>query len=388
MQQELIALETLVNRHLPPHNHPSLNTTAKYVSKTADHAEEVMAALWHSMANMALTSTDDRQAAMQVQFCQRSVTTLLDTIDEKQKEETSDRHRHAMGALADKMELFLQKMEKFFPSHYSDEMALPKITRLQAGPVIICKAKELFRLLEGWGISEDFRLMMAVWVERLLSHSGDHCSRRQLRYTEEVLDVLSALSASAQTPNQRQFHEKLAEYNFNHPLYVTYCTLRMERKLGNLRSNMEKVSQLMLIRKRVSQFNYGERPGYDKTKPSLQQQLLNWLEVGILFYEMAPSSSLKEINNTDKLRINFNTGELACFLNIAVEASLIKETNNRRLLDIAARCFSASSMDTLNADTLYTLFYKNKPSILDAVKTKLQQMIYLIETKKSEGPRE
>jgi len=208
-----------------------------------------------------------------------------------------------------------------------------------------------------------------------------HC---QFNYALEYVKGLMELFQS--TPfifSESDWHQWLFDMNINSFTFFDYLTNVIQEEIINCESDAEKLQLLFSKLKQYNQHRFKIKKAFNNNLPDIQTQVSNWIEEEILFINRKLSlENTNIVNNNesitkDKILINLSVAQISYFMNILLQANIIKHSNQRDIFRMISDNFKTNGTDTISVDSLSSKFYNVEDTTKIAIREKIIELMNL-----------
>lgn len=221
---------------------------------------------------------------------------------------------------------------------------------------------------------------------KLLSNNGyiKQITYCQLNYAlEYVKGLMLIFQSNPFVFNESDWHLWLFDMNVNSFTFFDYLTNVIQEEVCNCESDAEKLQLLFNKLKQYNQHRFKIKKPLNNNLPDIKTQVSNWIEEEILFINRKSSLENKNfVNNNgphakDKILMNLSVAQISYFINILLQADIIKHSNQRDIFRMISENFKTNGTDTISVDSLSAKFYNVEDTTKKAIREKIIELMNL-----------
>lgn len=206
----------------------------------------------------------------------------------------------------------------------------------------------------------------------------------QFNYALEYISCLSEVLNESEMPlSEEKLCSCIIELNVNSFRFFDYKTNLIQAELNNCESDHERLNLLFRKLKKFNQHQIKVKKQFNDKLPELKEQICNWIEEEIEFInrkrnlEELTAAPFKMDENKVKILSGLSVAQMSYFINILMQAGIIKHTNQRDVLRMISENFKTNVTDSISLDSLSTKYYNVESSTKAAIKDKVIELLNL-----------
>ncbi len=235
--------------------------------------------------------------------------------------------------------------------------------------------------LEDDGLKE----IINTQIELLLSfYEGKYVSLHDYTYSKTLLIEISSLfsKSTEQKVEIEQIENLLITFNFNQTDFIDWKTKHLRIEMMKQKNQYDLRKYLLLEQKKIKQLVANTGIAYRKKFPSASDLVITWIKEELTYLDGLNFSNPEEISYSvsqesasQKITTTLNVPQLALFAALMVEEDLIQDKNKTQVFSTFAKVFKTVNQPNIAVTSLRNNYYDKDPKNLEALKTKLIQMI-------------
>lgn len=287
------------------------------------------------------------------------------------------------GKLTDKIYTpFLQTLEfikDFFAAYFDFDEKMPVRMELVAKQEL---KQHLDFVQQAWVqlelAGENLPRAFMDYSERFCLSETGAVTYREMAYHQSLLEEMRTVPVAITAAPVR---ERLYFLNFNEPGFVEEEYERLRRLLRLAETPKQKIGVLKLEQKRINQFKTKLRCAHTDYLPSLKEQINNWINEEVRFWEggYASVASEEAAQYPDKIQTSLSVAKLAVIIRVLVVDKIIINRTVAPMLRIVARLFTTLQKDEISFTSLETKFHAPEKATVAAVRDMLFKWIGILD---------
>lgn len=171
--------------------------------------------------------------------------------------------------------------------------------------------------------------------------------------------------------------------NFNSIQFIKFITDNILLTLENSENNIQKIDNLYLLLKCYNQKQVRNITKYKVTLPSVNEQIINWIEEEIAYYKRSLNletnqfKTISEHETNTKFLSVLSVAQLSCFFGLLLETEIIKHKNQTDVLKFIAKNFKTNNTENISVDSLKVKYYNVESGTKKAIKEKIIELLAL-----------
>jgi hypothetical protein len=283
------------------------------------------------------------------------------------------------------LEKLMVFIDKEYKSYFNEDIFVPQRT-------LVLKEFEIKKNLD---FVRDYLLTIEVNEELiiilfepivLLSNNDNikqitHCQYNYaLDYVKGLMELFQSTPFIFAESNWQQW---LFDMNVNSFKFFDYLTNAIQEEVCNCESDAEKVQLFYSKLKQYNQHRFKIKKALNNNLPDIKTQVSNWIEEEILFINRKSSlENTNFVNNNgphakDKILMNLSVAQISYFINILLQANIIKHSNQRDIFRMISENFKTNGTDTISVDSLSAKFYNVEDTTKKAIREKIIELMNL-----------
>lgn len=206
----------------------------------------------------------------------------------------------------------------------------------------------------------------------------------QFNYAWEYVSELAQLIEMNQSEmSNAMLSSWLVDLNCNSFRFFDYITNQLKIEIENCPSDYEKLELLYKKLKKYNQHRNKIKKSFNSLLPTIKEQTCSWLEEEIEFINRKInldnlfSTTPKTGENNPKILMGLSVAQIGYFINILVQAGIIKHTNQREIFRMVADNFKTNVTENISIDSLSSKYYNVESSTKNAIKEKIIELLNL-----------
>lgn len=354
----------------PPHFKEQLQTEVERIKRTFIHE------VFHF--------DDERHLERYIQFHQQTLIGLLDKLAH-QSQITKGSRKEYLTLIYTHLDLILQFIERHFVRYFDQDAKAPEVYLTIARTELAKDIDSLTTALRNAQADDQLLTVMMQVIQNMLDKGYRDVTFRQVMYAKEMHKELSLLATKE---SLRDINEELRQImyylNVNSVKAVTYHAHYISTLLDTATTRHEKIEQLSLVMKTISQAQVKPGIRYNLKAANLKDQLFEFINV-----EMDYQERLQRLNSPSpgsggpisgfKLKFDASVAQLAYLIRIFLETKIIANTNLTHIIHFLAQFVVTKKSEALSFTSFRTKFYNVEDSTKQSVRTLLTTLIHHID---------
>lgn len=201
--------------------------------------------------------------------------------------------------------------------------------------------------------------------------------------TEYVLQLSQYLSDNPNQMADSEIINLLLDLNMNSFRFFDYQTNLILNELNRCETDVVSLELLYKQLKKFNQHNSKTKKSFIDKLPEIKVQICNWIEEEIEFInrkrnlENTQQGPIKNLQPTNKILLGLSVAQLGYFVNILMQAGIIKHGNQREIFRVIADNFKTNGTDNISIDSLSSKFYNVETSTKNVIKEKIIELLNL-----------
>lgn len=202
-------------------------------------------------------------------------------------------------------------------------------------------------------------------------------------YCLEFITEVHKLISNNKIINEDELIDCLFYMNFNSLQFFKFSTDTILKTLDSADNNIQKIDCLYRALKCFNQKQNRNSTKYRANLPSIQIQIINWIEEEITYLnrsyslETNQSKIVPEIEVKPKFLSGLSVAQLSCFFGLLLETGIIQHKNQTDVLKFIAQNFKTNNSENISVDSLKVKYYNVESGTNKAVREKLMELLAL-----------
>lgn len=375
----------LVTVTVHPNNSGNLALSENYFKSILDIvSKEIKSIRIHLVTYLF---NDEKQADVEflVQNYQSVIIRLLNDLYSYQANQTGNTNLiNLYTSLSNLLAEVLTYIETYFSKYFNIDEEIPRI-------YYSLNSKDFRQQLSKLNIQFKDRLADLELIAIIISNypflqSGVNkktITYRDLIYRKELIRELNGLVSDSSI--YKSVEDVLFYLNFNHIEFFKYLIDKLQEEYNKLETLDGKLELLKYQRKLFRQMHMKPNFSLFAQFPSIQEQVLNWVEEEIFFMEgqikpvdREPEKKDIEPVSETKISVALSVAQLAFLIRVLTLGKVITNNNQSDVIRIFASNFKTYKTDDISYGSLYGKYFKPEASAIREVKGVLLQLTSLI----------
>ena len=226
--------------------------------------------------------------------------------------------------------------------------------------------------------------MIAEPVEKFVSEPLVQLSLQELSYYETLLkNVHIILLKKPRIILEKELSKALIQINFNEAAFFEYYIRGIKVYIENSNDYNLWIKQLSSQEKYIKQLIVHPGIAFHKELPSIQVQLITWIEEEINFLKASVINQqipLQPVTHKpdDKIHLSVSVNVLAFLLKLFVAGGIITNTNQSDVIRFFARHCKTSKQEDVSFDSLYNKYHQPNSSTIKITRDLFATLMQLI----------
>ncbi|HYF70259.1 MAG TPA: hypothetical protein VD884_19100 [Ohtaekwangia sp.] len=397
LKYELAKLETVVSQDISDFIRMNYKLDQKLFQRFTDRIHQETESVKNNFSRAMLYFKNKQALARYIRFHQRAIIELSGHLTKyvQPHEITSvtpssqDKAKLSQELYSSLQDL-LAFVGKHFAEHFDMDAWIPESYRLIVYDDIQRNIENMQSGLEHKGFDRELiTLTLAPFKEFLQRGSANEITYRRVMFIKELRKDLFYLLMERELRPDDNINELLQwilfGLNYNSPEYVGYCTRQIKTFIDKTEDLTEKLERLALVQKLIHQQSPKRTFIYDTGRKSLPELLKDWMDQETCYLETRKTNLITQSDGIElssdkfKLQVDLSVAQLAYFIRVFVEVSIIQNPNVTVMLRYIARIFQTKRSKVMGYGSIYSKYYNAEDSVRKTVKEMLQKMISYID---------
>lgn len=230
---------------------------------------------------------------------------------------------------------------------------------------------------------EELKHIINSQIQLIETGNGVYTSLHEYTYAKFLVYELTTTlqSSNSNTLESEIISEKLLLLNFNHTSFIAWRVKKLRDEMKNLNNHLELRQWLLREHKKIKQQIPLTKIAFRPNFPSASELLSKWINEEIAYMDGIHASNPEETisfpqnNGNQKLTTSLNVPQLALFAALMVEEGIIQDKNKTQVFSTFSNAFRTMNQPSIAVASLRNNYYDKDPKNVEALKTKLIQMI-------------
>ena len=393
MTYELEFFDEFIQNERKAHQSSAPHSTIPDFSEKKKLIEDEVERIKKSLRNFLFNTENENQIENVIQHHQQHIISLADQvlkcIDEAEASRLNqisdgETKLNLCKIIYKSLEELLTFIETYFSKYFNQDEKIPLAYAIMAEKEILEKLEALE--IEAKDKKVDERLLeVALYpIKAFANHqSKNGITFRRLIYLKQLVKDLDPLLKKETSEDYTDDVFGLMFYlNFNTFYFLTFATNKISSEVKELSTLVHQVERLSFWVKLLNQNQV--KPGFALKcdRPSIQEQLSQWLSEEIHFIEkqkqltfmMPPSGPLVK-SESFKVNTILSVPQLAYSIRLLKEAGIITNQNQTELIRFFSQYFSTPRNQNLSSESLRIKYYNNDRSSIRFVQGILDKLM-------------
>jgi hypothetical protein len=211
--------------------------------------------------------------------------------------------------------------------------------------------------------------------------SSNTITYNESQYMKAITGELLAIDTTVQEEDIIAIVKKiLISINFNSPELTAYLINELDTLVADEESVQGKLRILKYQLKEINQVTIKPEYALHNDYSSLKEQIINWLNEEILFYQAEHAVVIAMPNpiiSDTKIHTSLSVPQLALLFRLLKEEQLITNTNQSELLKVVSGCFTTMHKESFSYGHLHGKYYKIEQHTKRTVYDMLIRLLHL-----------
>ncbi|MBL0745815.1 hypothetical protein [Chryseolinea lacunae] len=326
---------------------------------------------------------NERHLERYIQFHQQELIRLINILSIEDSTihavEAARLKTHCHWAIENLLHFIEDHFTKYFdqdikaPQHYVSAAAMDVLKSISDLKVQLASLKAEEQLVD---------LALAPLLKFIEISQSGKLTYRDVIYVNEIRKEL--YQVTYQHNPTRDLNEDLRQailyLNFNTLPYFRYYTIHLNAFLHNADAGQDKLEKLSYALKLLNQSQVKPGVGYDRTLPSLKQQIGDWLVEEISYIERTQAQDRKQpvssqLSQDYKIKIDLSVSALAYLLRVLFEIKLVQNKNMSDTMRFFVRSFQCKRLENISFESFRVRYYNTEEGTKKNVRNILLQMV-------------
>lgn len=236
---------------------------------------------------------DERHLERYIQFHQQTLIGLLDKLAH-QSHVTKGNRKDYLTEIYTHLDQVLRFIERHFARYFDQDAKAPEGYLAIARKELAKDFQTLTRTLQQTQADEQLQMLMLQVIQNMLDKDNRNITFRQVLYAKEMQKELSLLAARCPVKDINEELRQIMYYlNVNSVKAITYHAHYISTLLDTAATRHEKIEQLSLVIKNISQAQVKPGIRYNLKAATLKEQLTEFITV-----EMEYQERLQRLNSS------------------------------------------------------------------------------------------
>lgn len=305
---------------------------------------------------------------------------LMDQIHKYgQANKKQDEYNALSKALYDRLNELLCFLQMHYTKYFNRFQKVPIIKMEHIKKEIKLKLDTIAAALQGTILNEKLIRLVIQPLEKFIL--SDTITYEESQYMQAIVNEFLTIDITVQQEDiVINIKKLLTSINFNSPDLTAYFINELDTLISDEESVQEKLRILKYQLKEIKQVIVRQDFALNIDRPSLKDQILNWLNEEISFYqtEQAVVIAMPNTNVSDtKIHTSLSVPQLALLFRLMKEEQLITNANQSELLKVVSGCFTTGHKESFSYGHLHGKYYKIEAHTKRTVYDMLIRLLHL-----------
>lgn len=305
---------------------------------------------------------------------------LMDQIHKYgQANKKQDEYNALSKALYDRLNELLCFLQMHYTKYFNRFQKVPIIKMEHIKKEIKLKLDPIAAALQGTILNEKLIRLIIQPLEKFIL--SDTITYEESQYMKAIANEFLTIDTTVQQEDiVINIKKLLTSINFNSPDLTAYFINELDTLISDEESVQEKLRILKYQLKEIKQVIVRQDYALNINHPSLKDQILNWLNEEISFYqtEQAVVIAMPNTNVSDtKIHTSLSVPQLALLFRLMKEEQLITNANQSELLKVVSGCFTTVHKESFSYGHLHGKYYKIEAHTKRTVYDMLIRLLHL-----------
>jgi hypothetical protein len=280
-------------------------------------------------------------------------------------------------------------LEREYKQYLDEDLQIPYQSDLLKKNAFIQKAKTIVKLLKKLNIDVELIKIINEPLCKVLNLTNENrITYHEFKYYQIFLTGLERELVINKNIDQDEVIRFLFQVEFNPIKLTTFIVNQLIKTLGKFKNDKPKMLFLMERQKCIQQITKISQEKYKKSNRALDHSVLNWITGEIRYLKKKSTTeneptktSAETFTDQEKLVANSNVGTLALFSKLMYQADIVKADGIQDLCRLISEHFRTEKTHVLSTKNLKNNMYEPTKKNIAEVKTKLIQMINILNAK-------
>lgn len=280
-------------------------------------------------------------------------------------------------------------LEREYKQYLDEDLQIPYQSDLLKKNAFIQKAQTILKLLKKLNIDNELIKIINEPLCKVLNLTNENrITYHEFKYYQIFLTGLERELVINKNVDQDQVIHFLFQVEFN-PIKLTgFIVNHLIQSLEKLKSDKSKMLFLMERQKCITQITKISQEKYRKSISGLDLSVLSWISGEIKYLKKKSTTesestniNLEPFTSQEKIAVNLNVRSLALLSKLLYESGIVKANGVQDLCRLIAEHFRTENKEVLSPKKQKNSMYEPKDKDIDEVRSKLIEMINILNKK-------